>query len=96
VRLLADALGLKGAQRSEFEATARQDPAAPSQVCVRCTPIGELAERLRANGLDGLGQDVAAVLVRLLAALGTEDIGYGVTGARLSDHTLPVQALPGA
>lgn len=109
VRLLADALGLDGTERAEFEAAARRDPSTLECPDHRCIPITELVaclrRRLREHGrtvdLDGLGQDAdpAAVLARLLRALGIEaeeGIGYGLTGSPVSDHTLPVQALPGA
>lgn len=95
VRLLADALGLAGTPRAEFEAAARRDLGPASQVCVRCMPVGELAARLHERGLDAVASEVATLLAWLLEALGSDEIGYGVTGSRVSDHTLPVQVLPG-
>ncbi|HET9142492.1 helix-turn-helix transcriptional regulator [Actinophytocola sp.] len=70
---------------------------------------GCLARRLRREGervdLRGLGAtaDPVVVLARLLRAAGLhpedheEDLaGYGLAGSLVSDHTLPVQMLPGA
>jgi transcriptional regulator with XRE-family HTH domain len=103
VRLLATALGLTGEARAEFEDAARPAPDGPHR-CPSITELaGHLAHQLKTApaylhrvDLTGLGAtaDPVVVLARLLTALGIER--YGLTGSVAPNHTLPVQALPGA
>ena len=106
VRLLADALGLHGADRDRFEAAARPATTDPEPAC--CADLTEVAACVRRHvrpgrhgtvSLHGLGLDAdpLVVLARLLSALGAEsEDRYGFAGAPVSDHTFPVQVLPGA
>jgi DNA-binding XRE family transcriptional regulator len=110
VRLLADALDLHGAARSEFEAAARRPVGTPPDCGARpCASLADaagcLARHLRTADSDervdlhGLGPAAhpAEVLTRLLRALGIDAReGYGLAGSLVPNHTLPVQLLPGA
>ncbi|HEU5472622.1 MAG TPA: helix-turn-helix transcriptional regulator [Actinophytocola sp.] len=111
VRLLAKALDLHGSARVGFEAAARRGAdREPGCDCAAdpCPTLaaaaGCLTRRLRRTDLRvdlrGLGHcaDAATVLDRLLRAAGIDPAdGYdGFTGSPVSDHTLPVQMLPGA
>jgi transcriptional regulator with XRE-family HTH domain len=112
VRLLADALGLSGTDRAEFEAAARgtrhasEDHAGCRERPCRALSdlAGCLACHLRHVGgarpvdLRGLGStaDPETVLARLLRSLGGDRDVYGMAGSLVSNHTLPVQLLPGA
>jgi transcriptional regulator with XRE-family HTH domain len=97
VRLLANALALRGTARAEFEAAARR-PSPGGDRADQCPLLGRLA------GWLGCAADPDAVLACLLHALATNhpDViatlksGYGFTGSPVLDHTLPVQVLPGA
>ena len=111
VRLLAEALELRGADRVLFEAAARGVRrvdgcgACREQPCSSLTDLaGCLARHLRETGpgdrvdLRGLGHsaDPAVVLARLLRALGVDRDAYGFAGSLVPNHTFPVQMLPGA
>jgi transcriptional regulator with XRE-family HTH domain len=107
VRLLADALGLRGGARAEFEAAARQSSRTPAGRCgcdsPNCPAIADLAGCLlrQARGaatpvdLRGLDQlaEPAAVLARLFRTLGI-DPEEGPDGYGFTGSLVPDHTLP--
>jgi transcriptional regulator with XRE-family HTH domain len=59
------------------------------------TEFEAAARRDSATGQDCVRCDELAERLRDLTRV-LDSMGYGVAGARVSDHTLPVQVLPGA
>jgi transcriptional regulator with XRE-family HTH domain len=108
VRLLAEALELRGADRVAFEAAARGSTVRPVGGCGACREhpcssladvAGCLARHLRETGLiervdlRGLGHTAEPGIV-LARLLHALGVDYGFAGSLVPNHTFPVQTLP--
>jgi transcriptional regulator with XRE-family HTH domain len=108
VRLLAEALELRGADRVAFEAAARGGTVRPVDACGACrdhpcsslTDVAAcLARHLPETGLGervdlrGLGHTADPAIV-LARLLRALGIDYGLAGSLVPNHTFPVQTLP--